>query len=226
MSGRPRLTKSRRSFLKALPTAIATGAAATSGSAAPALPIDQSVQAPDVVTSDALGVAQELVGLGLPPAERESARPLVVRNRENYELIRRVNIPSETEPAFSFRPPRPNGNGSTRANGVRSTATPLPTRAHLRARPASLEDVAFESIATLASLIASRRVSSTELTDDVSRTAEAARPDAALRRHADRRPCDRTGGRRRPRDSRGTLSRSTAWHPLRHQGSCLPPKAC
>lgn len=164
MSGRPRLTKSRRSFLKALPTAIATGAAATSGSAAPALPIDQSVQAPDVVTSDALGVAQELVGLGLPPAERESARPLVVRNRENYELIRRVNIPSETEPAFSFRPPRPNGNGSTRANGVRSTATPLPTRAHLRARPASLEDVAFESIATLASLIASRRVSSTELT--------------------------------------------------------------
>ena len=163
MSGRPRLTKSRRSFLKSLPTAFATGAVATSGSAAPA-PIDQSVQVPDVVTSDALGVAQELVGLGLPPAERESARPLVVRNRDNYELIRRVSIPSETEPAFSFRPPRPNGNGQPRSNGVRTAVTPVPPRAHPHPRPAKIDDVAFESVATLASLIASRRISSTELT--------------------------------------------------------------
>ena len=37
-------------------------------------------------------------------------------------------------------------------------------RRHVRARPASIEDLAFESVATLSSLIASRRVTSTELT--------------------------------------------------------------
>ena len=164
MSGRPRLTKSRRAFIKSIPTAFAAGAAASSSSAATAPPIEQSVQAPDVVTSDALGAAQELVGLGLPPAERESARPLVVRNRENYELIRRVTIPLETEPAFGFRPSRPNGNGTARTNGVRTASTPTPSRAHPRPRPAKIDDVAFESVATLASLISSRRITSTELT--------------------------------------------------------------
>jgi Asp-tRNA(Asn)/Glu-tRNA(Gln) amidotransferase A subunit family amidase len=163
MSDRPRVSKSRRSFLKSLPTAFVAGTAVTTTAAAALPPTDQPVQAPDVVTSDALGVAQELVGLGLPQAERESARSLVVRNRENYELIRRVSIPAETEPAFSFRLPRPNGNGSSRPNGVRA-ATPVATRRHARSRPAAIGDLAFESVATLASLIASRRISSTELT--------------------------------------------------------------
>ncbi|MGH9174845.1 MAG: amidase family protein, partial [Vicinamibacterales bacterium] len=133
--------------------------AATKPSLASAQP---ATPAPDVVTADALGVAQQLIGIELPPVERESARPLVSRNRDNYASIRKVAVPSDTEPAFSFRPPRPRAdrNHPLRAPGSRRA---LP-RGQGRARPSSIEDLAFAPVTTLASLIASRRVSSTELT--------------------------------------------------------------
>jgi Asp-tRNA(Asn)/Glu-tRNA(Gln) amidotransferase A subunit family amidase len=114
----------------------------------------------DIITADGMGAAQQIAGLALPAAERESARPIVVRNRDNYELLRKVHIPSETEPAFSFRPPRPgrNGSGATSARNV--SALPIAARRKI----GSLEDLAFESIRTIAPLLASRQITSTDLT--------------------------------------------------------------
>ena len=153
------VSKSRRSFLKSLPTAIAAGAAATTPARASA---QAATQAPDAITADALGVAQQLIGVELPPVERESARPLVSRNRDHYESIRKVQVPAETEPAFSFRPARPHvERNHTRSAAGRRPATP---RRHRLTRPWSIEDLAFESVTTLAALIESRQVSSTELT--------------------------------------------------------------
>ena len=160
MSSR-RVSKSRRSFLKSLPTAIAAGAAA------PAIAAQEGGTAQtEAITADMLGVAQQVSGVQLPDAERESARPLVTRNRDNYELIRKVAVPSETEPAFSFRPSRP---ASARVNGA---AKPAGSAASARAplngtaakRPSSIEELAFAPVTTLASLLQSRQISSSELT--------------------------------------------------------------
>jgi hypothetical protein len=77
---------SRRRFLKAIPTAVVAGAAAAGN---PALAARQSAPAPaDGITSDALGTAQHVIGVNLPSQERESARPLVTRNRDHYDAIR------------------------------------------------------------------------------------------------------------------------------------------
>lgn len=114
----------------------------------------------DIITADGMGAAQQIAGLALPFAERESARPIVVRNRDNYELLRKVHIPSETEPAFSFRPPRPSRNGTGGA-GTR-TVSALPVAA--RRKIGSLDELAFESVRTLAPLLASRQITSTDLT--------------------------------------------------------------
>lgn len=114
------------------------------------------------MTADTLGVAQQLAGIELPPDERESARTLVARNRDHYESIRSVLVNSDVEPAFSFRPARPRADrnpGRTAPSG-----RPAARRGHRRARPAAIDDLAFEPVTTLAALIASRQVSSTELT--------------------------------------------------------------
>jgi Asp-tRNA(Asn)/Glu-tRNA(Gln) amidotransferase A subunit family amidase len=106
-----------------------------------------------------MGAAQHIIGVNLPAAERESARPIVVRNRENYDTIRKVPIGPEVEPAFSFRPPHPQSGASAPAPRRVST---LPSAAPRKI--GSLEELAFEPITVLAPLIASRQISSTDLT--------------------------------------------------------------
>ena len=112
----------------------------------------------DIITADTMEAAQQLAGISLPVTERESARPIVVRNRDNYELLRRVSVPSATEPAFSFRPPRPPRRPSS---ATRRFSTLAPTRAR---KVTSVEELAFEPVRTLAPLLAARQVSSTDLT--------------------------------------------------------------
>src|SRR5688500_13399474 len=86
MASSRRVSRSRRAFLKSLPTAIAAGAAA------PSIAENTHAQSEPEVTADALGVAQQIIGVDLPAAERESARSIVTRNRDNYDLIRKVVV--------------------------------------------------------------------------------------------------------------------------------------
>src|SRR5262245_16281992 len=102
MSSSRRISRSRRTFLKTIPAAVAASVAAPSASAQQTAVPTPSL---DVISADTLGAAQQIAGVTLPESEREAARPLVVRNLDNYATIRHVNIPAETEPAFSFRPP-------------------------------------------------------------------------------------------------------------------------
>ena len=155
-----RASRSRRRFLKGLPTVIAAGAAAAT-SEAPAAAQSGAIPA-DGITSDTLGAAQHIIGVYLPGQERESARPLITRNRDHYESIRKIEIPVETEPAFSFRPPRPRAEGRVAAPAPSRTTRPHGRRN--RSLPASLDDLAYEPVTTLAPLVAARRVSSTDLT--------------------------------------------------------------
>jgi hypothetical protein len=105
--------------------------------------------------------------LALPQVEREAARSLVARNLENYLTLRRVSIPAETEPAFSYRPPLPRiANAGTRAADRAASPATAAMRAGRRATNdvTAIDDLAFEPVTTLARLIGSKRVSSMELT--------------------------------------------------------------
>jgi Asp-tRNA(Asn)/Glu-tRNA(Gln) amidotransferase A subunit family amidase len=155
-----RVSKSRRSFLKKVPAALAASAAVAHSPISGA-PLEQAPGGvPDLITADGLGAAQHIIGITLPVAERESARPIVIRNREHYDAIRKIVIPPETEPAFTFRPPRPRRatSGSTPPRRVTPLVAPLAKKF------ASVGDLAFEPVSTLASLLAARHVTSTELT--------------------------------------------------------------
>jgi Asp-tRNA(Asn)/Glu-tRNA(Gln) amidotransferase A subunit family amidase len=115
------------------------------------------------ITAETLGIAQQIAGVNLPVAERESARTLVQRNLTNIEAIRNVSVSSDLEPAFSFRPidsirARPKARTTAAAaRTVRPAAVPGP-------RPVNLEDLAFESVASLGARLRAKQVTSMELT--------------------------------------------------------------
>jgi Asp-tRNA(Asn)/Glu-tRNA(Gln) amidotransferase A subunit family amidase len=163
MPSTDRARRGRRAFLKQLPGAVAASLAAPA-LAENAAAIAQPAAAPDstTLTADMLGVAQQITTLALPPAELEQARSLVERNRANITLLRGVAVPSDTEPAFGFRPrgvALPS-DGSSQAGTVDLPELTTPAVA----RPTRLEDLAFAPVTTLAALVRARRVSSVELT--------------------------------------------------------------
>jgi Asp-tRNA(Asn)/Glu-tRNA(Gln) amidotransferase A subunit family amidase len=145
--------RARREFLTRLPAVVA------SGLVAPALLNAEQAAAPPPtgVTAETLAAAQQVAGVALPAAEQEAARPLVARNLTNIEALRKVPVALDLEPAFGFMPPRP----------VRGTAPAARSRQpepRVGARPAPLEDLAFEPVTALAARLRTRQISSTELT--------------------------------------------------------------
>ena len=144
--------KDRRHFLKALPAAVAAGIAA------PALAQQAQQQRIDLETLDC---AEKIFGIDFGKAEDEAALRGVNTNLGNYEQLRALDIPLDTEPAITFRPylpgKQPKPGATPGAKLKLSTAPPA-------ARRGSIEDLAFLPATALAGLIARREVSSTDLT--------------------------------------------------------------
>jgi Asp-tRNA(Asn)/Glu-tRNA(Gln) amidotransferase A subunit family amidase len=147
----------RRRFIKAVPAAVA---------ATVALPAIVEGQrgggAPPHFGKDALKCAEQLDGLNFTDAEDEMAAASVSRNLDSYEELRKLAVPLDTEPAITFRPympgRQPTGKSSRGAKIAVAKAPAVPVT------PGSLEDLAFQPITVLASLIESKRVTSTDLT--------------------------------------------------------------
>lgn len=143
----------RRRFFSAVTSAFAAGAAA------PAL-AQQPAAAPARIDRLRLDAAESIFGVDFTEAEEEMALNSVNRNLANYEQLRQLNVPLDTEPAVTFRPYLP---------GKRPTGKATPG-ARLRmtrpALPAGLtpEQMAFLPVTALATLIESKRITSTELT--------------------------------------------------------------
>jgi len=160
----------RRRFLRAVPAAVAATVTL------PAVIEGQRGSGPSAVGKDALKCAEQIDGLHFTDAEEEMAVGGVNRNLGSYEELRALEIPLDTEPAITFRPYR----GQTRTAGPTSTPTATsfsssagrsPRSARLAiAKPpavrvsASLEDLAFQPVTVLASLIEARKITSTDLT--------------------------------------------------------------
>lgn len=157
--------RSRRTFLKKMPAAVGAAIAAPAALAAqaPATPAQASTAptpSTQGVTAETLRIAQQIAGVNLPEAERALAVSLVAGNLANIEAMRSVALPSETEPAFSFRPPRPPSAKVAATKAARYAgmpAAPLP-------KPRLIEDVAFEPLHVLAERLRTRQITSTALT--------------------------------------------------------------
>ena len=156
--------KRRRRFLKALPAAVGAGLVAP-GLADAALQ-SPTAQAPanGAITADTLGVAQQIVGVALPVEERESVRSLVARNLTNIETIRKVPLTPDIEPAFSYRVTTGNDRSRRVTTGTTGPVARVLRTRTLAAKPASIEDVAFEPVHVLAERIRRRQISSVDLT--------------------------------------------------------------
>jgi Asp-tRNA(Asn)/Glu-tRNA(Gln) amidotransferase A subunit family amidase len=110
---------------------------------------------------DALKCAEQLVGLQFTDAEEEMAAPAAGRNLDSYQALRQLDIPLDTEPAIAFRPYLP----GRRPRGAATRNAPIPVKSAAHVRVTSrLEDLAFEPVTVLSSLIENRRITSSDLT--------------------------------------------------------------
>ncbi len=148
----------RRTFVKLIPTLGVAGLAAarpTPASAATQQP--QQSPTPQRISKEMLHTAEALIGIELTDAQESMALAGVNRNLENYEALRKIDIPLDTEPAFAFHPSKPRKRFAARVGRSRARKTELP-------KFARTEDLAFATLAQLAELVRTRRVSPTELT--------------------------------------------------------------
>jgi Asp-tRNA(Asn)/Glu-tRNA(Gln) amidotransferase A subunit family amidase len=117
--------------------------------------------APPKFGKDVLKCAEQIDGLSFTDAQEELAVSGVSRNLDSYEELRKLDVPLDTEPAITFRPYLPGKRPAGRSTRHARLITARPARVHVTS---SLEDLAFAPVTTLASLIHTRRVSSTDLT--------------------------------------------------------------
>ncbi len=147
----------RREVLKLAP-AIATLIVTEAGIAPSADAQGRGPEPPMRITKDQLHDALEILGLEFTEEQRDMMLPGVNRALANYEVLRKINIPLDTEPAFHFRPALPGKEPTPRASNFK------PARVVKPASFTDIEELAFLPVTELAPHIKSRKVSSTDLT--------------------------------------------------------------
>jgi Asp-tRNA(Asn)/Glu-tRNA(Gln) amidotransferase A subunit family amidase len=161
-------TINRRNFVKLLPAAGAAGLAVTqmplkalaqTPSPTPTPAASPSPTPPLRITKEMMSNAEKLIGIELTDAQETMALPGVNRSLDSFEVVRKIDVPLDTEPAVVFHPELP---------GFHVKRAPAKTKFRFgRNEPApfkSVEDLAFATVSQLAELIRTKKVSSVELT--------------------------------------------------------------
>jgi Asp-tRNA(Asn)/Glu-tRNA(Gln) amidotransferase A subunit family amidase len=148
------MTLDRRSFLTACSRAGFTSALmpgilyTLAAQAQDAADTDQSK--PPKITPEMIDQAAILAGVGpFTPEQKEMMLDRLVDNDGSYKAIRNLKIPNSVAPAFVFHPMPPTG-------AAKAMADPEPDK--------HTEDLAFATVAELASLLHARKVTSLALT--------------------------------------------------------------
>src|SRR5438876_1070849 len=156
----------RRTFVKLLPAAGAAGLAvsttplkALAQMPTPSPSPRPSPTPPLRITKEMMHNAEKLIGIELTDAQETMAQRGVNNNLDNYEAVRKIDVPLDTEPAVVFHPALP-GFHIKRA----STKTKFRFGKNEPAQFKSVEDLAFATVPQLAELIRTKKVSSVELT--------------------------------------------------------------
>ena len=163
---RERSSINRRTFVKLLPAAGAAGLTISS------LPLPAAAQMPTPtplprpsptpplrITKDMMHNAEKLIGIELNDKQEEMALPGVNRNLDNYEAVRKIDVPLDTEPAIAFHPAQPGFHIKRASSKIKfrfGRNDPVQFK--------SVEDLAFATVPQLAELIRTKEVSSVELT--------------------------------------------------------------
>jgi Asp-tRNA(Asn)/Glu-tRNA(Gln) amidotransferase A subunit family amidase len=143
----------RRTFVKLLPAAGAASFPSLDLSSAPARQAPESQK----VTREILHSAEQLMGIDLTEEQESMALGGVNRNLANYEALRKIDVPLDTEPAIAFHPALPGKKfNTTRTRRVVSKVEPP--------KFASIEDLAFATVTQLAELVRTKQVSPVVLT--------------------------------------------------------------
>lgn len=113
------------------------------------------------ITTEHIAAAETIAGLSFTDEERKLLVENLNDNLEEYQEMRNHDIPNTRAPAVTFDPRR--GGAEIPEVGAEEDEAhvPLPPVE----RPSSTEDLAFTSVAELASLLRSRKVTSVELTE-------------------------------------------------------------
>jgi Asp-tRNA(Asn)/Glu-tRNA(Gln) amidotransferase A subunit family amidase len=160
----------RRTVLKLLSTAGVAGLAATKVPVAvlaqaptpsppnvSPLPSPSPSPTPQRISKEMLRQAEKLIGIELTDAQEAMALAGVNRNLDNYETVRKIDVPLDTEPAIAFHPTRASKRLYSQKPKFRFGPTEVPPFK-------SIEDLAFATVPQLAVLLRTRKISSTELT--------------------------------------------------------------
>lgn len=154
----------RRSFVKLLPAATAAGLTIPNAEAAP-IQNPQNQQAAQKVTREMMRATEQLIGVELTEAQEVMALAGVNRNLSSYEALRKIDVPLDTEPATAFHPALPGKLKQYRARqGATKAAAKTGASKIVAPKFNSVEDLAFATVAELAELVRTRKVSSVELT--------------------------------------------------------------
>jgi Asp-tRNA(Asn)/Glu-tRNA(Gln) amidotransferase A subunit family amidase len=109
------------------------------------------------ITDAMIDAAATLAGITVTPEQKKMMREALIHQPENFEAIRKLNLPNSIAPAFVFDPLPPGAKVSTEKHeAVYSKA--------VATMPSNLEDLAFATIPELADLVRRKKVSSLDLT--------------------------------------------------------------
>jgi Asp-tRNA(Asn)/Glu-tRNA(Gln) amidotransferase A subunit family amidase len=120
----------------------------------------QNLTAPSL-RSETLRAAEQIIGVSFTESEESMALPGVVQNLGSFSALRRLEIPLDTEPAITFRPPPPRSPARRPAKAKSPLKPSAAPRVHVSAR---IDDLAFEPVTVLATLLRRREVTSLDLT--------------------------------------------------------------
>ena len=121
------------------------------------LPSPSPSPTPQRITKEMLRQAEKLIGIELTEAQEAMALTGINRNLDNYETVRKIDVPLDTEPAIAFHPSKANKRLYSQQAKFRFARIQAP-------QFKSIDDLAFATVPQLAELLRTRKVSSTELT--------------------------------------------------------------
>src|SRR6185503_14264703 len=112
------------------------------------------------ITKETIASAEEIAGMSFT----EDERTMMVRNltqmRQSIDALHKTTLENAVAPALVFDPLPP---GVSLPKKTKQPAAP--SRVPMMARPGSLDELAFEPVTRLASLVRTRKVKPSELTE-------------------------------------------------------------
>ncbi len=155
----------RREFVKILP-ALGIASLTTSATLGSSVEAESQQQPPPPqaqrITKEMLHTAEQLIGIELTDAQEAMALQNVNNNLANYEALRKIEVPLDTDPAIWFHPALPGKKfiaKKSQSNKGKTKRAKVVTQ-----KFGALEEVAFFSATQLGELIRAKLVSPVELT--------------------------------------------------------------